>query len=191
MLTPNSLHSQLSHTFFTLVPFQLLCTLSLSCPSLISAFRQPEGPRLLQFCIPRSFRMNTAGAQVSSRRVRMNGLVHSSVRTRPVFFQTSGPRGPSRFQIPDSRLPVRLQTPHRSRSRRRSFGSSVCSSMYVSEHSAHLVSNLGTPGRLSHSSVVLLSRLTFTRPAFVVVEMNSLQLDMDSIMPCNEGPGQL
>ena len=37
-------------------------------------------------------------------RLRMNGLVHSSVRTRPVFFQTSGPRGPSRFQIPGSRF---------------------------------------------------------------------------------------
>ena len=69
-----------------------------------------------------------------------------------------------RIQIPDFRLPVWIldSTPHRSRSRRRSFGSSVCSSMYVSEHPAHLVSNLGTPGRLSHSSVVFLSRPTFT-----------------------------
>ena len=59
------------------------------------------------------------------------------------------------IQIPDSRLPVRLQTPHRSRSRRRSFGSSVCSSMYVSEHPARLISDVGAPGRLSRSSVVL------------------------------------
>ena len=75
LLTPVLLHSQLSHTFSTLVPFHLSSTLSLSCPSLISAFRQPDGPH--QTCLPESrnprsraqaFRMNTAGVQASPQR---------------------------------------------------------------------------------------------------------------------------
>ena len=117
LLTPVLLNSQLSHKFSTLVPFRIH----------LSSNPQPELPKfdfrlppargspsdlptrvsqLPLSCtgVPYEHRWCPGISSTRTPRLRMNGLVHSSIRTRPVFFRTSGPRAPSRFHTPGSRL---------------------------------------------------------------------------------------
>ena len=119
----------------------------------------------------------------------MNGLVHSSVRDCPAFFQTSGPRGPSRFQIPDSRFWILDidRDPVVARSDRPYVRPCTCpNTLHISSrtwaHPAACHSHLSYLGGcvLSVSSDVRRARMRPTLwTAFVVAEMNSFQLDMD------------
>ena len=137
--------------------------------------------------------MNAAGAQASPlrenssianerprslQRPRLPGLLPDIGATRPI-------------QITDSRLPV-LDLRHRSRSRRRSFGSSVRSSMYVSEHPAHLISDVGPPGRLSRSSVVLrwvhpVCLVRRSPRAHVSNSVDGVRCSRDELIPARHG----